>query len=197
MIKYDILNIINHKGGINMADLINIRLTKDSPEVKDMDEFAKAMGISRNEMILKAIKLMIGLDKVFYRKMESYSKKVKVLMHTAMQNMIIKRWAEDSAKEAVWNKKQILLEFSTTGDEIISPKELYEMIYQMTFDNEAKDKIKLLKEELETKGTLKDEDMEFYKKYKHKYSTIKRDSTKDEDEFTWWGDISDEELSKK
>jgi len=176
-----------------MADLINIRLTKDSPEVKDMDEFAKAMGISRNEMILKAIKLMIGLDKVFYRKMESYSKKVKVPMHTAMQNMIIKRWAEDSVKEAVWNKKQILLEFSTTGDEIISPKELYEMIYQITFDNEAQNKTKLLKEELETKGTLKDEDMEFYEKYKHKYSIVTRDSTKDEDYgLTWWEDISDE-----
>ena len=114
-------------------------------------------------------------------------------MHTAIQNIIIKRWAEDSAKESVWNKKQILLEFSTNGDEIISPKELYEMIYQMTFDNEAKDKIKLLKEELETKGTLKYEDMEFYEKYKHKYST--RDSK--EDEFTWWGDISDEEIKRR
>ena len=38
-----------------MPELINIRLTKDSPEVSAMDAQAKALGMSRNEMILKAI----------------------------------------------------------------------------------------------------------------------------------------------
>jgi uncharacterized protein (DUF1778 family) len=37
-----------------MADIINIRLTKDCPEVSLMDETAKALGISRNEMIVRA-----------------------------------------------------------------------------------------------------------------------------------------------
>ena len=65
-----------------MADLINIRLTKDSPEVEAMDEAAKSLGMSRNEMILKAIGMMISFDKVFY-KLEATGKKMKVPMWTA------------------------------------------------------------------------------------------------------------------
>jgi len=62
-----------------MPDLINIRLTKDSPAVEAMDEAASKLGMSRNEMILKAIGMMISFDKVFYKKLESYSEKMKVL----------------------------------------------------------------------------------------------------------------------
>jgi hypothetical protein len=53
-----------------MPDLINIRLTKDSPEIEAMDKAAKALGMSRNEMILKAIGMMISFDTVFYKKLE-------------------------------------------------------------------------------------------------------------------------------
>ena len=74
-----------------MPDLIHIRLTKDSPEIEAMDEVAKALGMSRNEMILKANGKMISFDKAFYRKLEVYSEKMKVPMWTALQNMTIKR----------------------------------------------------------------------------------------------------------
>jgi phosphoheptose isomerase len=56
-----------------------------------MDEVAKAIGMSRNEMILKAIGMMISFDKVFYKKLEAYGEKMKVPMWTALQNMTIKR----------------------------------------------------------------------------------------------------------
>jgi hypothetical protein len=85
-----------------MPDLINIRLTKDSPEIEAMDEAARALGMSRNEMIFKAIGMLISFDKVFYKKLEAYSEKMKVPMWTALQNRIIKRWAQDAAKTAVW-----------------------------------------------------------------------------------------------
>jgi len=75
-----------------MPDLINIRLTKDSPAVEAMDEAASKLGMSRNEMILKAIGMMISFDKVFYKKLEAYSEKMKVPMWTTLQNMTIKRW---------------------------------------------------------------------------------------------------------
>ena len=54
-----------------MADLINIRLTKDSPAVEAMDYAANILGMSRNEMILKSIGMMISFDKVFYKKLEA------------------------------------------------------------------------------------------------------------------------------
>lgn len=45
-----------------MMDLINIRLTKDCPSVQAMDETAKALGISRNEMMIKAITMSRGFE---------------------------------------------------------------------------------------------------------------------------------------
>ncbi|WP_156943658.1 hypothetical protein [Alkaliphilus transvaalensis] len=44
-----------------MANIINIRLTKDYLEVSTMDETAKALGISGNEMIVRAITMMMNL----------------------------------------------------------------------------------------------------------------------------------------
>jgi len=180
-----------------MADLINIRLTKDSPEVEVMDETAKALGISRNEMILRAVKMMVGFDKVFYKKLESYSEKMKVPMWTAMQNMIIKRWAQDAAKAAVWGSNpQILIEFSTTEDGVISAKELYEMVYQMTFNSEAKERVGSLNQELLNSGKIRnEEDKEFYEKYRPKYSTVEDEKT---DSFAWWeSEMTDEETIEK
>ena len=43
-----------------MADLINIRPTRDNATSEKMDAAAKALGMSRNEMILKAIDIING-----------------------------------------------------------------------------------------------------------------------------------------
>ena len=56
-----------------MSDLINIRLTKDCPSVQAMDTQAKALGISRNEMMIKAITIFIGFNATFYKRLEAYS----------------------------------------------------------------------------------------------------------------------------
>jgi hypothetical protein len=169
-----------------MADLINIRITKDSPEIEAMDEAAKALGMSRNEMILKAIGMMISFDKVFFKKLEVYSEKRKVPMWTALQNMTIKRWAQDVAKAAVWgNNPEVLIEFSTTEAGTIPPKELYEMAYQMTFDEEAKERIAALDREVCAGLPLRNEDDKvFYEKYRYKYGSVP--SEQDEASFAYW-----------
>jgi hypothetical protein len=181
-----------------MADLINIRLTKDSPEVEAMDKAAKALGMSRNEMILKAIGMMISFDKVFYKKLEAYSEKMKVPMWTALQNMTIKRWAQDAAKAAVWGSNpEVLIEFSTTEAGTIPPKELYEMAYQMAFDAEAKERIAMLQNEISAGIQLKNEDDKaFHEKYRHKYSSVQREQ--DEDYFAYWeSEMTDSEALEK
>lgn len=150
-----------------------------------MDEAAKALGMSRNEMILKAIGMMISFDKVFYKKLEAYSEKMKVPMWTALQNMIIKRWAQDAAKTAVWgNNTEVLIEFSTTEDGTIAPKELYEMAYQMTFAAEAKERIAALDREVSTGLPLRNDDKAFYEKYRYKYGCVPREQ--DENAFAFW-----------
>ncbi len=85
-----------------MADIINIRLTKDCSEVSAMDEAAKALDISRNEMIVRAITMMVNFYTTFYNKLEKYSENVRMPMYLAIQNTIIKRWAQDNAKKTVW-----------------------------------------------------------------------------------------------
>lgn len=168
-----------------MPDLINIRLTKDSPEIEAMDETAKALGMSRNEMILKAIGMMISFDKVFYKKLETYSEKMKVPMWTALQNMTIKRWAQDAAKTAVWgNNSEVLIEFSTTEDGTIAPKELYEMAYQIAFDVEAKERMATLDREVSAGLPLRNDDKSFYEKYRYKYGSIPSEG--DEAKFAYW-----------
>lgn len=168
-----------------MPDLINIRLTKDSPEIEAMDEAAKTLGMSRNEMILKAISMMISFDTVFYRKLEAYSEKMKVPMWTALQNMIIKRWAQDAAKTAVWGSNpEVLIEFSTTEDGTIAPKELYEMAYQIAFDAEAKERIAALDREVSTGLPLRNDDKAFYEKYRYKYGCVPREQ--DENSLAFW-----------
>lgn len=143
-----------------MPDLINIRLTKDSTEIGAMDEAAKALGMSRNEMILKAVGMMISFDKVFYKKLEAYSEKMKVPMWTALQNITIKRWAQDAAKTAVWGSNpEVLIEFSTTEDGTIAPKELYEMAYQIAFDVEAKERIATLDREVRAGLPIRNDDI--------------------------------------
>ena len=181
-----------------MADLINIRLTKDSPAVEAMDEAASRLGMSRNEMILKAIGMMISFDKVFYKKLEAYSEKMKVPMWTALQNMTIKRWAQDAAKAAVWGSNpEVLIEFSTTEAGTISPKELYEMAYQMVFDTEAKERVAMSQNEITAGIPLKNEDDKaFYEKYRHKYSSMQREQ--DDDSFAYWeSEMSEAEALEK
>lgn len=181
-----------------MADLINIRLTKDSPAVEAMDEAASKLGMSRNEMILKAIGLMISFDKVFYKKLEAYSEKMKVPMWTAMQNMTIKRWAQDAAKAAVWGSNpEVLIEFSTTEAGTILPKELYEMAYQTAFDAEAKERVAMIQNGISAGIPLKNEDDKaFYEKYRHKYSSVQREQ--EDDSFAYWeSEMTDSEALEK
>lgn len=53
--------------------------------------------------------------------------------------MMIKCWAQDNVKKSVWGADtDILLEFSQSNEGVIQPKGLYEMIYQMAFDDEAR-----------------------------------------------------------
>lgn len=181
-----------------MAELINIRLTKDSPAVEAMDYAAHNLGMSRNEMIIKAVTMMINFDKVFYNKLKAYSEKVKVPMWVCVQNMIIKRWAQDSAKNAVWGASpEVLIEFSTTENGTISPKELHKMAYQMTFDAEAKERIEQIDKAISAGITLSDSDKAFYENYKSKYTPISNEPT-DDDLFAYWeSEMTDNEALEK
>lgn len=117
-------------------------------------------------------------------------------MGTALQNMTIKRWAQDNAKKAVWaTNTDILLEFSQSNEGVIQTKELYEMVYQMAFDEEAKERFNLLQEEVGQGLELRGEDKDFYEAFKPKYGykpRLERESL--QEGLTFWE--SDEDVTK-
>ena len=55
-----------------MTELINVLLTKNSPEVVIMDTQVKALSMSRNELIIKAITMLLNFEPTFYKKLEVY-----------------------------------------------------------------------------------------------------------------------------
>ncbi|WP_410496121.1 hypothetical protein QTL86_22695 [Cellulosilyticum sp. ST5] len=55
-----------------MTELINVLLTKNSPEVVIMDTQVKALSMSRNELIIKAITILLNFEPTFYKKLEVY-----------------------------------------------------------------------------------------------------------------------------
>ncbi len=170
-------------------------MTKHSPTSVSYTEAAQKLGMSRNEMILKAVAMMISFDVTFYKKLEAYSNSCKVPISTAVQNTIIKRWAQDNAKKAVWgSNKEILIEFSLSGEGIIQPKELYELVYQMTFGEETKKRFEELQEEVNQGIELRGEEKDFYEEFKPKYGykpIIEKQSLKEGRAF-WEGEESGE-----
>ena len=156
-----------------MADLINIRPTRDSATSEEMDAAAKALGMSRNEMILKAVDIIRGLDVAFYRKLEQYCQRCKVPMSIAIQNTMVKLWAQDAARSKAWDgHSRVLDEFMQVGDETIEAKELYERVYKQTYDEATKERFEDLKEKLKSGRTLTEKEEAFYNDFKHIYAYV-------------------------
>ena len=156
-----------------MADLINIRPTRDSATSEEMDAAAKALGMSRNEMILKAVDIIRGFDVSFYRKLKQYSQRCKVPMSIAIQNTMVKLWAQDAARSKVWDGySRVLDEFMRVGDETIGAKELYERVYKQTYDEATKERFEDLQEKLKSGHTLTEKEEEFYNDFKHIYAYV-------------------------
>ncbi len=111
---------------------------------------------------------MVNFDKTFYKKLDSET--VKVPMYLAIQNTMIKRWVKDNAKKAVWRtNKKLLLEFAYNEEGVVSTKELYEMIYQITLEEETKERFRMLQDNINHGLDLKGEDKTFYDEFKPKY----------------------------
>jgi hypothetical protein len=156
-----------------MADLINIRPTRDSATSEEMDAAAKALGMSRNEMILKAVDIIRGFDVSFYRKLEQYSQRCKVPMSIAIQNTMVKMWAQDTARAKAWDgNSRVLDEFMQVGDETIGAKKLYERVYKETYDEATKERFEDLKEKLKSGRTLTEKEEAFYNDFKRIYGYV-------------------------
>jgi len=184
-----------------MADAINIRITKDCPSTEVMDEAARKLDMSRNELIVTGINMMVNFDTHFYKRLEAYSKRLNVPMWLAIQNLIIKRWAQDAAKSDVYGGlSEPLVEFMYGEDGTITGKDLYEMAYQMEFDKQAKERIAEQEKEVSQGLELQGEDKDFYDTFAPKYGTKAPMPTKERNKhfITYWeGEMTEDEAIAK
>ena len=100
--------------------------------------------------------------------------------------------AQDNAKKVVWEtNKDLLLEFSLCSNDIIEAKELYEMIYQMTFAEEVKVLITELEQEVSQGLELRGSDKVFYENYQPKYGYAPEleQTTQDESMVYWQEEV--------
>ena len=166
-----------------------------------MDEAAKKLGMSRNELIVNGINLMVNFDTHFYKRLEAYSKRLNVPMWLAIQNLIIKRWAQDAAKSDVYGGlSEPMVEFMYGEDGTITGKDLYEMAYQMEFDEQAKERIAALEKEISMGLELQGEDKDFYDTYSPKYGTKAPMPTKERNKHFiayWEGEMTEDEAIAK
>lgn len=123
---------------------------KNDWHTEDVDKAAEALGISRSEFILKAVDMLIGFDKVFYKHIRSYAKGLKFPEFVVIQNIIIKRMAQERAHREVWGGSgEILDEFISLkdkeGDEfrIATGPELEKILYDSYIWDERRKKSKL------------------------------------------------------
>lgn len=96
-------------------------------------------------------------------------------MSIAIQNTMVKLWAQDAARSKAWDGySRVLDEFMQVGDETIGAKELYERVYKQTYDEATKERFADLQEKLRSGCTLTEKEEAFYDDFKHIYAYVPR-----------------------
>lgn len=125
----------------------------------EIDEKAKALGMSRAAFVLNAVETFMGFDTVFYKRIEEYAKNLNIPTWLVMQNMLIKRMAKEAADYEVWGPSQHLLEeFMFTSQGPITGEELFDNLKEMYAKEAGEEKAKVLAEEQRYGIPVSDED---------------------------------------
>jgi len=98
-------------------ELIQARKTNDTYTLADLDHKAAELGMNRSELINKAVDILMGFDAVFFKKIQGYSEGLHIPEWLVLENMIIKRMADEAAEIEVYGGGTRLLdEFMLVGD---------------------------------------------------------------------------------
>ena len=152
-----------------MADTFTIRISKDTPAFEEMDKAAEQLGLSRNQLIIEGIKMMCSWDAQFYKKMKQYSNTFKLPVPLVMQNMLIKRLAEDYAKEQIWGfTGKVMPEFMFNERGPITGSELFKTLCEIAVKDEIKERVRCIEEHIRTGFPVPKDVMEFYEAHKPK-----------------------------
>lgn len=156
-----------------MADTFTIRISKDTPAFEEMDKAAEQLGLSRNQLIIEGIKMMCSWDTQFYKKMKQYSNTFRLPVPLVMQNMLIKRLAEDYAKEQIWGfTGKVMPEFMFNERGPITGGELFKTLSEMAVKDEIRERVRGIEEDIRAGLPVPKNEMEFYEAHKPKPSKV-------------------------
>jgi len=177
-------------------ETIQINIIDVDFNLKDIEGKASDLGFKNiSDFVREGLKLLMGFDEIFYKKMVRYSKSLNIPLFVVVQNFIIKRLAEDAAKTEIWGPSPVLLdEFvyrktnngeirTTTGEElfnIFKEKYIKELIAERVQFLLEKERVFKLTDE-EKKFMIKNQagkvyvESEEYKKEIEKKSSIEQD----------------------
>lgn len=120
---------------------------------EDIEEKAAHYGMEKSEFIMTAVDMMMNFDETFYKRIQGYSEGLHIPEWLVMQNMIIKRMADEAAEYEVFGPSgKVLDEFMLVGEgfkrRAITGEELFNNLKQQYKVNYEKKAVQeLLKEE--------------------------------------------------
>ncbi len=101
-----------------------------SPSEKEfLEKRSKEIGMTFTDLLKTGAMMYASFDPVFMEKISGMSEATKIPEYLVIQNMIIKRLADDAADQEVYGKRpRSLPEFSFTENGPITGAELFEML---------------------------------------------------------------------
>jgi hypothetical protein len=152
-----------------MADTFTVRISKDTPSFEEIDKAAEKLGLSRNQLIIEGIKMMCSWDEEFYTRLKQYSNTFRLPVPLVMQNMLIKRLAEDYAKEQVWGfTGKVMMEFMFNERGPITGAVLFKALADTALSDEVNNKVRSIEEALRKGLPVSQQDREFYEEHRVK-----------------------------
>ncbi|MFW6026736.1 MAG: hypothetical protein ACOCRX_10370 [Candidatus Woesearchaeota archaeon] len=143
-----------------MGDRIAFRIGENDFTKEELDEKADSLGITRTDLIKKAVKSIMELDSDLIKTIDQVSENVNLTFAEVIQGFVTKRIAEIDAYKEIWETSRPLLELMRTAEGSPGSQKLYEVLKKDAIKAEIEEKIKVLREKQKYEG-LNEEEKDF------------------------------------
>ena len=181
-----------------MGETFSIRVTTGLPSIGEMDAAAQRLGMSRNGLVTLGVSLMCEWDVHFFKMMNEWTTRYGMKLSTVMQNMLIRRLAEDAAEADVWqHRHKALPEFTTTISGPLSAQDLYKFLYLRYHREQGLECAKDILEKSRNDQSISEHEWKIFRMYGHLLSRKCRHDVESDDDTCWEGDSGYAELVRK
>lgn len=152
---------------------------------EDVEVKAKKLGMEKSEFILNAVDMMMNFDEIFFKRIQEYSNGLHIPEWLVIQNMIIKRMADEAAECEVFGQNgKVLDEFIMTGEgnkhETMTGEKLFNFLKDQSIQKYERKAVKMLLQEESYGVPLNDKDKALLIKHRTGKAWIESDEYKKE-----------------